>query len=236
MTSNATTDLRDLALQNACPTIAAPRFGKLPDMANGQRVIVAANGLFMQVKLDWLDCMLRLGDVPTAPPLPYGVIKEATQFAFGMIPVRLLQQFIERGRAGLPNEVAGGLIYSRTTGELRLEVFDAVRSSPGSIEYRMPPLEDDESIAVDLHTHGYDRAFWSSIDNRDDRGIKVAGVFGNLERDQPSAAFRLAINGYYRALRHPWEAKGGRSSVVPEAACDLEPRIYGAIMKWLRWK
>ena len=47
-------DVRDIALQAACPVIAAPRFGPLPDMVNGQRIILAANGVFVQVKLDWL--------------------------------------------------------------------------------------------------------------------------------------------------------------------------------------
>lgn len=52
-------DPRDLALQGTCPTLAAPRFGALPEMKNGQRVVVAANGVFVQMKLDWLGCILR---------------------------------------------------------------------------------------------------------------------------------------------------------------------------------
>ena len=32
-------DPRDQALLAACPVVAAPRFGKLPEMANGQRII-----------------------------------------------------------------------------------------------------------------------------------------------------------------------------------------------------
>ena len=38
------------------------------------------------------------------------------------------------------------------------------------------------------------------------RALKVAGVFGNLDREQPSAAFRLVLNGMYRPLAHPWQA------------------------------
>jgi hypothetical protein len=40
-------NLRDAALQSACPVIAAPRFGTLPEMQNGQRLVVAANGVFV---------------------------------------------------------------------------------------------------------------------------------------------------------------------------------------------
>ena len=70
----------------------------------------------------------------------------------------------------------------------------------------MPPLARDESIAVDLHTHGVLPAFWSATDDLDDRSVKVAGVFGNLNREQPSAAFRLVLNGMYLPLVHPWQA------------------------------
>lgn len=223
-----TIDPRDGALQSACPTLAAPRFGTLPDMENGQRVVVAANGVFVQVKLDWLDCTLRLADIGSVPPLPYGSVQERIAFSFGVIPVRLLEAFIEAGRAKLPDEVAGGLIYSRHTRELRLEVYEALQTSPDRIDYRMPKLHDDESIAIDLHTHGRSRALWSLIDDRDDQGVKVAGVFGQLHLETPSAAFRLAVNGYYKSLRHPWEAARLSDD-------DLEPKPGRSILTWLRW-
>ena len=40
-------DARDAALQAASPVVIAPRFGPLPDMDPGQRLVVAANGLFV---------------------------------------------------------------------------------------------------------------------------------------------------------------------------------------------
>lgn len=218
-------DPRDMALQSTCPTLAAPRFGCLPKMENGQRIVVAANGVFVQVKLNWLDCLLRIALLPAAPPLPYGCVEERIVFAFGVIPIPLLERFIEAGRAGLPNEVAGGLIYSRRSAGLRLQVYEAESATRDGIVYRMPELAADESIAVDLHTHGRAPAFWSSIDNADDRGIKVAGVFGHLHQEQPSAAFRLALNGHFHALRHPWE----------HAPAPHETRGHRSILDWLTW-
>lgn len=224
-----TNDPRDSALQSACPVLASPRFGALPDMHNGQRIVIAANGVFAQVKLDWLDCMLRIAELPSTPPLPYGTVEARIAFAFGVIPVRLLEAFVEAGRRKLPDEIAGGLIYSRRTGKLRLQVYDELQASPDGIAYRMPPLEEDESIAVDLHTHGRSHAFWSPIDDGDDRGIKVAGVFGHLHRDQPSAAFRLAVNGFYYPLRHPWEEPKPASEGLAAG-----PRT--SILNWLGWE
>ena len=199
-------DPRDEALQRACSVLAAPLFGVLPAMENGQRVIVASNGVFLQVKRDWLDCVERLGAIDAALPLPYGRMTSSVCFTFGTIPIALLDAFIAAGRAGLPNEIAGGLIYSPQRTTLRLAIYEPLHSTAHGIEYRMPPLARDESIAVDLHTHGLLPAFWSAIDDVDDRSVKVAGVFGNLDREPPSAAFRLVLNGMYRPLAHPWEA------------------------------
>jgi len=198
-------DSRDEALQRACPVLAASLFGALPAMENGQRVIVASNGVFLQVKRDWLDCIERIGGTDVALPLPYGGVTPSIQFTFGTIPVVLLEAFIAAGRAGLPNEIAGGLIYSAQRHTLRLAIYESVRSTAHGIDYRLPHLAADESIAVDLHTHGLLPAFWSATDDRDDRSVKVTGVFGNLDREQPSAAFRLVVNGMYRPLANPWE-------------------------------
>jgi PRTRC genetic system protein A len=229
-------DPRDAALQRSCPTVPAPRYGSLPDMSNGQRVIAASNGLFMQVKLDWLDCVLRLADVSPVPPLPYGNMQERIHFSFGVIPVALLEQFIAAGRAGLPNEVAGGLIYSRATQSLRLQVYAASEVSPDRIQYHMPTLNEDETIAIDLHTHGRSHAFWSATDNRDDQGIKVSGVFGNLHHDKPDAAFRLAVNGCYQPLRHPWESSSNRIEGCMDKERELDANGAWQILKWLRMR
>lgn len=205
-------DIRDLALQAACPVIAAPRFGPLPDMANGQRIILAANGVFVQVKLDWLDCIQRLA--PTLPiPLPYGGIEERLVFAFGVLPIRLIEAFIEAARRGLPNEVAGALIYARRTRSLRLALCEAIAVSPHQIDYRVPAMDADETLAVDLHTHG--------------QGIKVAGVFGYLHQPRPRALFRLVVNGSFRPLPHPWQV-----DTAHDAEPDLEPGLLRRILNF----
>ena len=198
-------DARDLALQASCPVLAAPRFGELPPMGNGQRIILAANGLFVQVRLDWLDCIQRLAPA-TGLPLPYGAVQERMVFAFGRLPIDLIVQFIALGRERLPDETAGALVYSRASARLRLVVHPPVSASPGHITYGVPAMAADETLAVDLHTHGRLPAFWSATDDRDDTGIKIAGVFGDLHQPKPSARFRLVLNGMYRVLPHPWQA------------------------------
>lgn len=221
-------DIRDLALQSACPVIAAPRFGPLPDMANGQRIVLAANGVFVQVRLDWLDYIQRLAPALTIP-LPYGDIEERLRFSFGVLPIRLIEDFIEAGRRGLPNEVAGALIYSRSGRTLRLALCDPITVSPARIHYRVPAMDADETLAVDLHTHGCGRPFWSGEDDRDDQGIKVAGVFGCLHQPRPRAEFRLVVNGSFRPLPHPWQGDAGAAR-RPLPAPELEPGLLRRIL------
>lgn len=214
-------DPRDLALQRACPCVPVPRYGPLDDAEFGQRVLVASNGLFLEVRRAWLQCIVQMGELPRTPPLPYGPLRERMAFTFGVIPIALLDEFIAIGRKGLPNEVAGALIYCRSSNALRLAIHDVIKAGPAEIRYRMPVLGPDEEVAVDLHTHGRLPAFWSSTDDADDQGVKVCGVFGDLHRDRPSAAFRLAVNGHFRELPHPWRAQpsGSVSTVELDEAC-----------------
>lgn len=184
-------DARDAALQTACPALAVPRFGLLPDMVPGQRVLVAANGLFLQVRTTWLDCVVRIGDVGVA--LPYGASEPGIRCAFGKVSNRLLLEFVRWARDALPDEVAGGLVYSASSGTLRMVCFEALSQSPDGIEYRIPVLQGDEVVAVDLHSHGHSAAYFSATDDADDNGIKIAGVFGNLDLTEPTCQFRLVV-------------------------------------------
>lgn len=220
-------DARDQALLASCPVVAAPRFGELSDMANGQRLIVAANGVFVQVRLDWLDCVHRLTP-PVGLPLPYGHVEERLRFSFGVLPIRLIEDFLDTARKGLPDEVAGVLIYRRGTRSLRLALCEPMCASPARIEYRRPAMQGDETVAVDLHTHGCGFPCWSADDDRDDQGIKVAGVFGCLHQPRPQAEFRLVLNGCFKPLTHPWQRE-------PQGGCDahLERGLLRRMLR--RW-
>jgi PRTRC genetic system protein A len=145
-------------------------------------VLVGSNGTFLEVTRPWLRAVLRLGELPPTPPLPYGEVREGIEFSFGVIPIRLLEEFLAHGRACLPSEVAGALIHSSGSNTLRLQVHDAIEAGPSGVRYRMPDLAPGESLAVDLHTHGRLQAFWSSTDDADDQGVKVCGVFGSLHQ------------------------------------------------------
>jgi PRTRC genetic system protein A len=210
--ASMTTDARDLAIQATCPVVAVPRFGELAPHAGGQRMLLGSNGLFVQMTTPWLECTTRVGEVGMR--LPFGAVAEAIRFAFGVIPRGLLEDFIRSAREALPNEVAGALTYDTRTGGLQLKIHEAIAAGPGHVSYRIGVLADHELLAIDLHSHGRLPAFWSGEDDRDDQGVRVCGVFGNLDRERPSARFRLVLNGLFRDLAHPWEAVGRVEQVM----------------------
>lgn len=197
-----TADPRDAAIRVSCPVVAVPRFGALEPHASGQRMLLARNGLFVQMKTPWLDCTTRVAEV--GMHLPYGSAAEAITFAFGVIPLGLLERFIAAARRTMPNEAAGALVYDARSGALRLAMHEAIEVGPGHVRYRIEELAADELVAIDLHSHGRLGAFWSGEDDRDDQGVRVCGVFGNLDGERPTARFRLALNGLFRELPHPW--------------------------------
>lgn len=200
------TDPRDAAVQATCPVRAVPRYGDLPVHASGQRMLLAGNGLFVQMKTPWLDCTMRVAEVGMR--LPFGPLDDTIAFAFGVIPMGLLERFIAEARSALPNETAGALMFNVRTGGLRLAMHAAVAAGPGHVSYRIEELPDDELLAVDLHSHGRLPAFWSAEDDRDDQGVRVCGVFGNLDRERPTARFRLVLNGLFKDLVQPWQVAG----------------------------
>lgn len=199
-------DPRDAALQATCPVVTAPRYGTLSPIESGQRMVLADDGVYLQLHTPWLEVTTRVGRLAPGLKVPFGVVQESVRLAFGSIPRSLIESFLGFGRHALPNEAAGAVIYNAVSGELQLRMHGVRSASSVRIDYSIDPLGDAEYLVVDLHTHGTLRAFWSAADNRDDQGIKVCGVFGNLDQAVPTGKFRLALNGLFVPMQCPWDS------------------------------
>ncbi|GAB2856037.1 hypothetical protein GCM10027277_25790 [Pseudoduganella ginsengisoli] len=198
-------DPRDAALLAACPVVAMPRHGELPPMATGMRLVVAANGLFVQARLPWLECVAQCGHIDATLPLPYGSLAPQLALSFGVIPAGLLRQFVQMARQASPTETAAAIIHCANTGALRMAPCETIEADGLHVIYRPPLLAASEQVVVDLHSHGDGRAFFSAQDDLDDRAIKLCGVFGRVRSHHPEARFRLAINGLFIDLCERWD-------------------------------
>jgi PRTRC genetic system protein A len=188
----------DAVLQTACPTLMVPKFGEFePMIKSGHRFHAAADGLWLEVKRPWLHLLWPIAQQNLCA-MPYGTLEKKIQFAFGRIPSELMQIFVADSTAALPNEFGAWLIWDDIEKILKYRPLKAIETGPGHLKVERPDLDEHESLAVDLHSHGHYDAGFSPTDNRDDHGeVKLSGVVGKLGTAEPTIVFRLCAAGKY---------------------------------------
>lgn len=202
----------DAALFDSAPTVAVPKhaaFAALQDV--GHRFLMTADGVFIEVRRPWLHVIQQLSKYGDAGPRPpYGTIEPKIELAFGRLSAALphMRAFAEEARNALPNEHAAWIVWNHDAQTLEYVALHTSSASPNAITYDRPALRDGESLAIDLHSHGADAAFFSEQDNADDVGeVKVSAVFGGLgDGGTPSVAFRLCVLGMFVPLKVPASA------------------------------
>lgn len=196
----AKTDARDTLLQQTCPTVMAPKFGAFaPLMENGHRFLVASSGLWLELRRPWFYLRYPVCEEPRVA-LPYGEIEIETAFAFDLDTdaAPLLARFVEEARDALPAEHAAWIIWNDVTRALEYRPCIAIAAGAGGIEYHRPKLEEHESLAIDVHSHGGIEAFFSNTDDEDDLGeVKIAVVFGKLDGPDFAMTKRICALGLF---------------------------------------
>lgn len=188
----------DIALQSACPTIMVPLHGEFsPLEQSGHRFLSACDGLWIEIHRPWLHLMWPVA-IQEGYAMPYGKLERTVDLAFGKIPTDLVARFYEDAMAACPNECGAWLVWDDRRKELRYRPMNSIEAGPGHLKAQRPDLEEYESFAINLHSHGLIPAFFSHEDNNDDRHeVKIAGVIGSLHKDKPTAAFRLCTGGQF---------------------------------------
>lgn len=193
----------DIFMQDRFPILAAPKLGQFEEIdREGHRYLVAADGLWIEVRTAWLYFRQKIGASGVA--IPYGTLSPEIRFLCPPIPKTLLEVFAQASREASPNEIAGQIIWNRETGEFRLQLLDFTSNGPGHINYLTPEYGAGEVMVVDLHSHGRFDAFFSNTDDIDDAGqIKVAGVVAHCDRPAQRVSMRLCVLGMYVQLPAP---------------------------------
>lgn len=199
----------DKALLAAAPVAAVPRHTPFhPLQESGHRFLLAEDGLYLEVRRPWIHFIHQLAKQTTVA-IPYGPIKGKCELDFGTIGSALaqMQEFAAKARADAPIEAAASLLWNHRKRSWRIEYPDIIgEASASGIQYRQVEPGPDESIAIDLHSHGYLHAFFSDTDDADDRGtVKVSAVFGSLDQERPTVAFRMCVLGLYIPITVPAE-------------------------------
>lgn len=191
-------DSRDLALQSVTPTVMVPRFGEFEPLSQpGQRVLMAANGVWLEVYRPWLYVRMQLSD-PLAVAVPYGEVEPCLALNCGPVPLDLLQQFTQQAREVCPLEHAAWVVWDETSRRFMLQQLGVRDASGAHIHFERPSLAPAHHMVIDLHSHGCFAAGFSPTDDLDDRGeVKIAMVVGHCDRDRVSTALRLCVNGLF---------------------------------------
>jgi len=191
----------DMALLAAAPVAAVPRFAPFhPLQESGHRFLLAADGLYLEVRRPWLHYIHQLAK-HTAVAIPFGEVTKKCELDFGSIGSALgqMKEFAAKAKRDAPIEAAASLLWNNKEKTWRIEYPKVIgEATTGSIQYEQVVPGEHESLAIDLHSHGHLGAFFSGTDNEDDRGsVKIAGVFGDLDKEQPTVAFRMCVLGLY---------------------------------------
>lgn len=112
------------------------------------------------------------------------------------VPAELLKRMVTLSRRAMPNEILFHLTWQANEWVLQTP---PQKTGQGFAR----PLEDNVYIPIEVHSHNTMAAVFSSIDDRDETGLRIYGVLGRV--DQPVVDFRLRISiyGHYSVL--PYE-------------------------------
>lgn len=192
---------RDLVLQLSCPVIGMPKYSELaPLQENGERIILASNGTFVEVRRMWARFIAQVGP-RLATTVPFGEVSETVEYNAGKIPRALLAEFVGWAQKDSHVEIGAVITWDHRTGEYALRRSTSNHSTSDSLDYTIAELADTEHVVVDCHSHSFNPAFFSSTDDEDDRhAVKYAFVVGNCATSNPSLASRLCVRGAFKKL------------------------------------
>lgn len=195
-------DKRDIALQQSCPVVCMPLYSPLvPLMQNGERIIVGKNGTFLEVRRPWVHTIVTVGP-QLLTTVPFGVVDEKFELTAPQIPRELLTRFIDWSQQQSNVEIGAVITWNERTGQYLLRRSKSNHATAGSLDYELPTLTEGEHIVVDCHSHSHHNAYFSSVDDEDDRHqVKFAFVVGNCNTANPTTATRLCVRGHFKRIK-----------------------------------
>ncbi len=136
---------------------------------------------------------------------PFGVFRcnsskkdqAAFQLSAHKIPRRILEDVIRIFKKTPALEHALQIFYDNSKDSYIL--FEPEQCvTKGSVKFKRDlQMEQKYILVMDIHSHGMYSAFFSSVDNEDEKGIRLYMVFGNLDRHTPGYALRVGVAGIF---------------------------------------
>lgn len=212
--------IKDRMLLAQMPLVAVPTETQVERLdKNGQRLLMAGNGIFIELRRDWLYAIRQCGGLHPDLQTPFGAVQEVTELAGKRIPRSLIDAFVEQAKLASPKEVGAIITYDLVLRRWALRMNRSLSASAAALNYEIPDLASNECRVVDIHSHGEGPAFVSSKDRRDTRGATaVVMVTGKVSEPKAEIVAYLYLQGMPVAI--PWSDSG-------DIAADSMEQAYG---------
>jgi len=196
--------------------------------------ILGSNGIFIEAASTLLAARIQAADGEVRGLAP---VETNITLALGRIPQHFFDLALDTFLVEPDKEH-----YVAVTGSAGYHFYVPVQdNNGGSVIY-----EVGEAVVLDLHSHGYMKAFFSGQDDRDENGLKLYGVVGRLNAT-PVVKLRIGVYGYFKTLAWGDIFDGSLTGAVEneeeeviaegDLHCDKEPHAprLQHFSRWLRW-
>lgn len=113
----------------------------------------------------------------------------------------MFENIVSFFRNNMPYEAIVQVWYDRKQQSFHMCTPSSELKSRSAISYEMPVLLNS-ILVITIHSHNSMPAFFSSTDNRDECYPGLFGVIGNLDREEPTMAFRCGNEGVFGTLQY----------------------------------
>jgi hypothetical protein len=168
---------------------------KLDDIGSAYNYRLAGNGLFIMTLGQHIEAQIKIAEISIR-----GLTKADSfiNLRHGRVPQRFWDLALSVMLADPEREKYVGIIWK----DGRYDIYYPEQTGTGSgVEYRAA-----ENVVVELHSHPGMPPCFSSIDDKDEQGLKIYGVVGlrpaNLPL-YPSVNLRIGVYGYWMPVT--WE-------------------------------
>jgi len=157
----------------------------------GYNYILTASGVYLQAENDLLSVCIPIA-LARVKVRGLADLVTRVELKHGPVPLDLWTTAVQLGWGHQPNEIYLAVVWC-PDGAYRL-FWPRQQGARTNVAYHREP-----STVVDIHTHPGGHAFFSSVDDTDERGLGIFAVIG-YPNGVHEARLRVGAYGYYYPL------------------------------------
>ncbi|MCO5188171.1 MAG: Mov34/MPN/PAD-1 family protein [Anaerolineae bacterium] len=163
----------------------------------GYQYIVGRNGVFIHDANPFFEVVAPVatftlhGDLP---PITPGIRLKQPK-----LPGTVLEQIIADARQAKRHGLLIEAFYAVFRFGTRISVVKPRQDA--SLSHVTAPGGNESNLFMHVHTHGSGSAYFSAADDRDEQGLNLYCVLGNLNQPVPGSVLRAGVHGHFLPLK-----------------------------------